>query len=121
VKLEDIECRAFGNERDRRGQGGAVARGPPQAARDAQDANRLISLIIVASAAKNLRSFALPARRFVAHLAGVQLTRNERGGPAISSSVTSASPKVTVVSAPSTHAIRRTRATRRPSLNAWFN
>jgi len=39
VKLEDIECRAFGNERDRRAQGGAVARGPPQAARDAQDAN----------------------------------------------------------------------------------
>ena len=67
VKLEDIECRAFGNERDRRAQGGAVARGPPQAARDAQDANRLMSLIIVASAAKNLRSFALPAQGFVAH------------------------------------------------------
>ncbi len=93
MKLEDLECRAFGNERDRRPQGGAVARGPPQAARDAQDSNRLISVIIVASAAKNLSSFALPARRFVAHLAGVQLTRNERGGPAISSSVTSASPK----------------------------
>ena len=73
VKLEDIECRAFGNERDRRAQGGAVARGPPQAARDAQDANRLISLIIVASAAKNAFICA-PGPEVRGSLAGVQFT-----------------------------------------------